>query len=525
MQLHLSSASVRIFNVTDLFKIENPKCLINESFAFQVFVDSPLKGEYPIKVESNFNVSVYEVINKKGNYFLKNKRDDFYVKSEDETYPELLLPTTTLKCNGNENKTLFFDILDLTKNVGENKITVFVGDNKVEFTLNVINAQLPETDIKITHWFHLDAICNYYNVEPFSPEFYKHFENFLKAYTRMGNNMLLIPMFTPPLDTEVGGERLTTQLVKVEKVNDSYVFDFSEMKKYIDVAKSYGIKYFELSHLYTQWGGEFCPKIIAKVNGENKRIFGWDVSSTDASYKNFLIAFLKELNNFLIKEKIKENSFMHLTDEPIGTQADKYAELSKFIKENNFDIQTMDAMSHYEIVEKSKIDLPVLCLETLDYDLFKNQRKMHYYCEGIDNKGITNRYFHMPLLRTMILGVQLFREKTEGFLHWGFNFYNTRWSKAVLNPYEDATAGGHFNAGDTFIVYPAENGVNYSIRYFALLKAFEDYRLLKAIEYKFGVETADNLLKEFGVISLFDYPRDLKTYQALKDKCYELLQK
>ena len=87
MQLHLSSASVRIFNVTDLFKIENPKCLINESFAFQVFVDSPLKGEYPIKVESNFNVSVYEVINKKGNYFLKNKRDDFYVKSEDETYP------------------------------------------------------------------------------------------------------------------------------------------------------------------------------------------------------------------------------------------------------------------------------------------------------------------------------------------------------------------------------------------------------------------------------------------------------
>ena len=52
-----------------------------------------------------------------------------------------------------KNKTLFFDILDLTKNVGENKITVFVGDNKVEFTLSVINAQLPETDIKITHWF------------------------------------------------------------------------------------------------------------------------------------------------------------------------------------------------------------------------------------------------------------------------------------------------------------------------------------------------------------------------------------
>ena len=47
--------------------------------------------------------------------------------------------------------------------------------------------------------------------------------------------------------------------------------------------------------LYTQWGAEHCPKIMATVDGEYRRIFGWDTAATGEDYRNFLAAFLPAL--------------------------------------------------------------------------------------------------------------------------------------------------------------------------------------------------------------------------------------
>ena len=46
--------------------------------------------------------------------------------------------------------------------------------------------------------------------------------------------------------------------------------------------------------------------------------------------------------------------------------------------------------------------------------LLANMRKLLYYYTGVDRNGLTNRYFHMPLLRTLVLGVQLYQEKVKG---------------------------------------------------------------------------------------------------------------
>ena len=87
----------------------------------------------------------------------------------------------------------------------------------------------------------------------------------------------------------------------------------------------------------------------------------------------------------------------------------------------------------------------------------------------------------MPLQRAEIIGMQIYETGAKGFLHWGFNFYNTQYSTRPLNPYEETTAGGNFCAGDSFLVYPGKQSVEYSLRYFILLKAFEEYRLLKTL--------------------------------------------
>ena len=63
-------------------------------------------------------------------------------------------------------------------------------------------------------------------------------------------------------------------------------------RKIMEACKKAGIKYFEHSHLFTQWGAKHAPKVIATVNGEKKRIFGWDVLAVSDEYKEFLAAFM-----------------------------------------------------------------------------------------------------------------------------------------------------------------------------------------------------------------------------------------
>lgn len=522
MKAYISSANVKIFTRKDVVAICDGQCLKNESFAFQIYLEEAEDGACEIEVNSDLKIGVYEVVKKKGNYDKTKKTDDFYLHPSDDLYPEFLCPIERLKTKKGESYTLFFDVSEGEKSPGAHTISIKIGNESVRFVLHVADASLCESDLITTHWFHSDAICSYYGVAPFSEEYYAHFKRFLAAYVRMGNTMLFVPVFTPPLDTEVGKERLTTQLVKVQKSGETYSFDFSEMKRYVDIAKSYGIKYFELSHLFTQWGGAACPKIEATEKGETVRLFGWDAAD-DESYLRFLKAYFVRLDAFLTQEHIKDVTYMHLTDEPSADHIERYASLSEFVKSHNFGVKTMDALSHFDLSERAKIDLPAVSMQSKDLPLFNETKKLFYYCVDVDENYLTNRYFHMPFLRTVILGVLLYEGKADGFLHWGYNFYNTQLSKSALDPNEDATAGGGFPAGDAFIVYPSSDGVNYSIRYFAILKAMEDYRLLKTVEQKIGRENTEKTLREYGVNGLHEYPRSVEKYEALRAACYACL--
>lgn len=524
--MRISSAMVKICGVADCLEMDGGVCLSNQGFQFQIVLDGSALTDELVKVSGSLTdyATVYRVYDKKGNYDYKvcNKTDDYYIRTEDDTYPDLLQRVSALTVEKGEKCVLLVDISEREKPSGVHTVTVEIGGQACTLTLEVFAEKLAETDMIVTHWFHMDAICNYYGVEPFSNEFYERFTWFLEKYVQMGNNMILLPAFTPPLDTEVGGERLTTQLVKAKKDQDGYAFDFSEMKRFIALCQEKGIKYFEHSHLFTQWGGKFCPKIIVEEKGEKRNAFGWEVASDDERYKEFLTAYLTALQAFLREQGVWEKTYLHLTDEPHGEHVEKYKELSDFVKGLTKGMKVMDAISEKEVA--AAMDIPVVVLNAKDLDLF-DEHKMLYYCVGVDGQGITNRYFYMPLQRTEILGMQLYENRAKGFLHWGYNFYNTQFSKAVLNPYEDATAGGGFPAGDSFIVYPGESEAEPSVRYFSLKRAFEDYRLLKTLEKTLGKDAVISLLHQEGVKGVHEYPRSARWQEEFRAKLVRLVAK
>jgi hypothetical protein len=113
----------------------------------------------------------------------------------------------------------------------------------------------------------------------------------------------------------------------------------------------------------------------------------------------------------------------------------------------------------------------------------------------------------MPSYRNRILGYQLYKYDIKGFLQWGYNFWFTELSKGVVNPYLDTTAGGGFQSGDPFVVYPLDtNGeVVCSLRLYVFNEALQDMRALKLLESLTDRETVQELLEE--IVGFKVYPR------------------
>ena len=465
-------------------------------------------------------------------FTFNGKPDDYYLGTSG-VYADVIRPyrrgDIVVPTNGNRCLWVCVEPKDVLP-VGIHKIGFQILDKddrlmgETEYELEVLDALVQSAPIKKTNWMHYDSICRKHNVKPFSSDFYKAFENYLSAYTRSGFNMLLTPIFTPALDTYVGGERMTAQLIGICKNASGYTFDFSKLKEFLDFVLARGIEYIEFSHLFTQWGGTNCPKIVADVNGNEEKIFGWENDSCGEEYKAFLDAFLPELVAFIKREGIENRCSFHITDEPTENHIERYKACRELVKRHIGDMPTMDALSHYEYYEKGLVDIPVPELRHVD-GFFKNnvENMLVYYCCEPSGGYYSNRFLNMPLQRTRILGCQLYQTNVNGFLHWGFNFYNSALSYTEIDPYSNTNAGGAFPPGDGFIVYPDGDGVNLSMRSEIMSMAFEDYDLLYTLGKKIGKEKVQEILRAEGVSGYNVYPRDWAWHTKFIEKVKYLL--
>lgn len=379
-----------------------------------------------------------------------------------------------------------------------------------EFELHVISMELPEQQLIHTEWFHTDCLATYYQVDVFSERHWELIDLFVQTAAKHGMNMILTPLFTPPLDTEVGGERPTVQLVEVEKLGQSYRFGFEKLRRWIDLCSERGIRYFEFSHFFTQWGAKHAPKVIATENGEQRQIFGWKTDAAGGAYTDFLNQFLPRLIEFLKWNGLQERSYFHISDEPNAEHLDSYSHASELVHKHLADFPVIDALSDYLFYEKGLVKKPIPANSHIEPFIQKQVPNLwvYYYCRQY--KEVANRFFNMPSARNRILGMQLYKYNIEGFLHWGYNFWYTEYSRKPVNPFQVTDAGQAFPSGDSFLVYPGENGPIESLRLQVLYEALQDLRALQLLESFIGRKQVLYLLEE-GLdheITFRTYPRD-----------------
>ena len=358
-------------------------------------------------------------------------------------------------------------------------------------------------DFPIVQWFYNDAILGWYGLKPFEEEYWIRVKPYMLNLVEHGQDTIYAPVFTPPLD----GVKSPSQLLKVVRTGDDrYKFGWEDVKRYTDLASECGIRNFEWTHLFTQWGVKNALCIYEGQGLDEKLLWPPETGATSDTYRAFLSQFLPEFKAFLDRENLVDRSFFHVSDEPHGDEARaNYIAARTLLKELAPWMKTMDALSEIEYGRQGLTDMPIPSISVTKQFREEGIECFTYFCCGPRGRYL-NRLVDTPLAKMRMLGWLCRRFDVRGFLHWGYNYWQLRGQRKFCDPYTELAAGAWpgWAYGDCFLVYPGPDGPIDSIRWEIFAESFQDYALLQTL----GVQPGDPRLEVFEDFNRF--PKDVE---------------
>jgi hypothetical protein len=369
------------------------------------------------------------------------------------------------------------------------KVTMGLAKKTLTVRLNIHKAVLPaRKDFPVTHWFYTDALCDYYKVEPFEEAFWPIVDRYMANMMDHGEDVLHVPIFTPPTD----GVKRPTQLLKVTRNGDKYVFDWSDVKRYIEMAKANGFHKFEWAHFFSQWGCKSALRIYETPQEDEKLLWPAQTEATSPVYRDFLEQFMPEFEKFLDAEGVREGSLFHISDEPDGDDALKnYRAARQMIREIAPWMKVMDALSHIAFAKEGLVDYPIPSIRVAPEFVKAGYPAWAYFCSGPRGEYL-QRLLDTPLAKIRMSGWLLYKLGAKGFLHWGYNYWYVSQTRSLLDPFMEQAGAiwPSWGTGDPFLVYPGRKGPIDSIRWEVFAESLQDYALLQAA----GVLRSDKAL-------------------------------
>ena len=280
-----------------------------------------------------------------------------------------------------------------------------------------------------------------------------------------------------------------------------------------------GVDYYEIAHLYSQWGAIHAPKIMGWENGEYKRLFGWETDATSEEYRTFLRTFLTGFTAKMRELGVEDRQCLyHISDEPSLEQLESYRAAKEQVADLLKNYVIMDALSNFEFYKTGALDNPIPSNNHIEpFIEAKVPNLWTYYCCGQGYK-VSNRFLAMPTQRTRVIGTQFWKYNIAGFLQWGYNFYNSQGSIRAIDPYL-ITDGEYFvPAGDCFSVYPGQNGVALeTIHLKGFTMALNDTRAMYLAESIVGREKLMKILESEGEVTFSEYPHTDAWLNGVRD--------
>ena len=369
--------------------------LRNEKKSFQIVVESDNTFDGELTIESSLEYSIYSVEYIKSDFPMAENSDDYFRFSDDGYYPDLLVPINDKITFQKGNNAFWIEIFSSKKHVGNNDIKILLTNESdctvfKHVSVEVIDCDLDFKDFIYTNWFHSDCLSSYYNVDVFSDEYWRITKNFLQTAADYGMNCVLTPLFTPPLDTEIGKERPTVQLIDVFVNNRQLLANVaSDLSNILDVERLSGRIAMSKAHAKDLQALKNSLLLWTKVKSYLNQ---YDFSLLESETSDQIC--------HLIANSILEDPATSLTDGGIIKQGwsqelDKWRDIN-----SNFN----QILSEYEQEEKEKTGISTLRI--------KNTGAYGYFIEVSKGK-LSSVPSHFIMRRSLVNGDRYTTEKLQ----------------------------------------------------------------------------------------------------------------
>jgi hypothetical protein len=347
-------------------------------------------------------------------------------------------------------------------------------------------------DFPVTEWISADSIWEYYKIKPCGDRFWQLADAYVADVVQHNVNVIYTPLFNNRLEML----KRPAQLLRVAKVGaDTYRFDFSDVRKWVQLALKHGAEYLEWPHFFcpAPTSGKY-PQHIFERDQDHIGPLLWPAETLAASttYRRFLKQFIPQFKNFLEQEGILTKSLFHCADEPDGPQqvAD-YRTARGILKELAPWMKVMDALSDPVFAQEHLTDTPIPSIVTAPIFTAAKVPAWAYFCCG-PRGSYLQRLLDTPLPKIRMAGWLFYKLGAKGFLHWGYNYWFVFCTEQIGDPFLDTAAGAWpgLPAGDPFVVYPGADGPLDSIRWEVFAESLQDYALLQSA----GIDPTDAML-------------------------------
>lgn len=361
----------------------------------------------------------------------------------------------------------------------------------VPFSVDVADVEIkPRKDFQVTLWMSADSIWEHYRIEPCGEPFWALAEKYMRNLVEHGVDVMYTPIFN------IRAEQLKrpAQLLRVQKTGDAYTFDFTDVRRWIQLAMKSGAQFVEFSHFFSPApeSAAYPQKIYARAESIGELLWPANTPATSETFHAFLSQFLPQFKKVLEEEGVLDKSLFHLADEPDGADAiARYRAARALLQELAPWIKVMDAMSDPHFATERLSDMPIPSIATAAQFAAAKCPAWVYYCCG-PRQGYIQRLLDTPLWKIRMTGLLFYKLGARGFLHWGYNYWFRFCTDVIADPFADATNGAWpgMPYGDTFAVYPGAEGPIDSIRWEVFGEALQDYAVLQTL----GIQPGDATL-------------------------------
>ncbi len=368
----------------------------------------------------------------------------------------------------------------------------------------------PRRDFPVAHWFYADALCDWYKVEPYSDQFWKIVEPYMRDLVEHGSGQY-VPIFTPPTD----GIKRPHQLLKVRVLAEGrYEFDFSDVRTWVHMAQACGQDFFQWTHFFWQWGCKYALRIYRDNSAPESLLWPFETDATSDVYRIFLAQFLPEFHKFLQDENLLDNSIFHVSDEPHGDEhLENYKKARALLKELAPWMKVSDALSDVRYGKEGITDMAIPSIGVArDYRAAGIPSYVYFCCGPRGN--YLQRLMDTPLAKIRMSGWLFYHLDAKGFLHWGYNYWYKSQTQTMIDPFTEQAGGQwpHWPNGDTFVVYPGPDGPLDSIRWEVFAESLQDLALLQSA----GISKDDPMLADLKDYD--DFPKSGDWIKSAREK-------